>query len=129
MGREAAVEGLRVDRWLWRTRFYKTRTQAAAAVQGGRVHVNGARAKSARAIRVGDVLQISHGRGKYRLTVLAIPHRRGPGAEAAACYRTDELVPESGERAQRGSHDQMAAPAKRPDKRSRRRLRALKGRS
>jgi ribosome-associated heat shock protein Hsp15 len=116
---------LRVDRWLWCARFYKSRAQASEAVAGGRVHVNGARVKPARALKVGDHVSISqHGRD-VDLHVRAIPARRGPAPEARECY---EETPESVARAAK-YRDQhrlaaMAAPrpAGRPDKKSRREL-------
>jgi ribosome-associated heat shock protein Hsp15 len=121
--------GLRVDSWLWRTRFYKTRGNAAEAVKGGAVHVNGARVKSSRLIKPPDTLQLTHPGGRYVLTVIGIPRRRGPAPEAQACYRVDEHVePER----RRPSLDhpglESVGPDKRPDKKSRRRLRQLKGR-
>ena len=86
----AVAERHRVDRWLWFARFFKSRSLAAAAVTGGRVHVNGARVKPARGCgrrgspsrRAPDVVTI---------VVRALPSRRGPAAEAAACFEeTDE---------------------------------------
>jgi ribosome-associated heat shock protein Hsp15 len=118
---------LRLDSWLWRTRFFKTRTLASQAVSGGHVHLNGHRVKNSRPVKCGDQLRITNPIGEYRITVLNIPHRRGPAAEAAACYRQDELLQKTlGRGAAFGSH--LDAPPKRPDKKSRRSLRALKGR-
>ena len=122
------VDALRIDSWLWRTRFYKTRGLAAAAVKGGRVHVNGGRVKNSRLINVADVLQITHSRGDYQLTVVGIPERRGPVDEAESCYRIDQLLDNNTRRgnARRNAQD-SGSPVKRPDKQSRRKLRALKG--
>lgn len=119
---------LRIDSWLWRTRFYKTRGLAATAVKGGRVHVNGGRVKNSRLIKAADVLQIRHPRGAYQLTVLRIPERRGPMAEVENCYRVERLLHnDAGRRNARPVAQYSGSPAKRPDKRGRRKLRALKG--
>lgn len=131
-GDDARADQLRVDRWLWCARFYKSRGQAAEAVAGGHVHVNGARAKPARRLAVGDYVEVSqHGRA-IALHVRAIPARRGPATEARACY---EETPASRERAER-LHEQrrLAAlgapprPDRRPDKKERRDLAALERR-
>lgn len=121
-------DSLRIDSWLWRTRFYKTRGLAATEVKGGRVHVNGKRVKNSQLIRATDVLQIAHPSGNYQLTVLSIPQRRGPVVEVASCYRVDEvLVSEARRRASRSSAQASGAPNARPDKQARRKLRQLKG--
>ena len=117
---QAPPVGLRVDSWLWRTRLFKTRGEAAAAVTGGRVQVNGTRVKSARPLRPGERVSLSRGALRVELTVLAIPDRRGPYPEAAACYREEF----------RSSPTPAPsnAPAGRPGKHDRRRLRQLRGR-
>jgi ribosome-associated heat shock protein Hsp15 len=119
------AQSLRVDRWLWCARFYKSRAQAAEAVAGGRVHVNGGRVKPARALKVGDRVAVSlHGRD-VEFDVRAMPARRGPAPEARACY---EETPESLERAAKWREGHRLAalaaprPDERPDKKSRREL-------
>lgn len=77
---------IRVDKWLWAARFYKTRALAAAAVAGGKVKVNGERAKPAKDLRVGDMLSIHIGVFEYLVRVTAISARRGPAAEAVLLY-------------------------------------------
>ena len=79
-------ESVRLDQWLWAARFFKTRSLAAAAAQGGKVHVRGDRAKPARAIRVGDRLQIRRGPYEWVVTVKALSTRRGPASEAVLLY-------------------------------------------
>jgi ribosome-associated heat shock protein Hsp15 len=122
---EGGAEALRVDRWLWCARFYKSRAQAADAVAGGRVHVNGARVKPARALRVGDRVQVSLQGRDVEFDVRAIPARRGPPPEARACY---EETPDSIERAAKWRDQHRLAalaaprPDERPDKKSRREL-------
>lgn len=118
---------LRIDSWLWRTRFYKTRGLAATAVKSGRVQLNGSRVRSSRLVKVDDALHISHQRGNYRLTVTGMPSRRGPAAEVESCYRLDEFV-ETGRRRSAGPDAaHPGALTRRPDKKERRKLRAIKG--
>ena len=117
---------LRIDRWLWCTRFYKSRGLAADAVKAGHVRLNGQRAKPAREVRSGDKLVIVRGLLEQEVVVMAIPARRGPAPEAAGCY---EETPESTERhrlrqEQRAGTDAARAPtARRPDKHTRRLIR------
>jgi len=122
-------ERLRIDKWLWCARFFKSRGQASAAVDGGRVHLNGARVKAAHAVRAGDRLEITRDDDAWEIVIRSMPPRRGPAAEAAACY---EESPESvARRAARRSERRMAGgrpprPPARPDKRARRALLRLR---
>jgi ribosome-associated heat shock protein Hsp15 len=115
----------RIDQWLWYTRFFKTRSLAAQAVSGGKVHVNGERVKPARALRVGDRLALSIRGATAEMDVLGFPVRRGPAPEARSFYAE---TPESVERRARLREQHRLAdmsqprPATRPDKRDRRRL-------
>src|SRR5438046_2314693 len=77
---------VRLDRWLWAARFFKTRALAAAAIGGGKVEVGGARAKRAKLLAVGDRLRIRRGPFEYRVIVRALSEHRGPPATAAALY-------------------------------------------
>ncbi|MEW5942227.1 MAG: S4 domain-containing protein [Pseudomonadota bacterium] len=79
-------EKIRLDKWLWAARFFKTRSLAAQAVEGGKVHCNGARVKPARAVSVGDELRIRQGPFELTVTVRALSQRRGPAPEAALLY-------------------------------------------
>ena len=81
---------LRVDKWLWAARFFKTRALAAEAVAGGKVKVNGERVKAAKAIRPADVLSIHVGPYEYVIRVLALSARRGPASQAALLYEESE---------------------------------------
>lgn len=86
-------ENVRLDKWLWAARFFKTRSLAAAAAQGGKVQIGGDRAKPARAVRVGDELQIRRGPYEWAVTVKGLSTRRGPAKEAALLYEeTEESV-------------------------------------
>ena len=122
---EGPGDRLRIDRWLWCARFYKSRAQAAEAVAGGRVHLNGARVKPSRALRIGDRVSVSLQGRDVEFDVRAIPERRGPAPEARACYAE---TPESVERGVRWQESRRLAalasprPEGRPDKKARREL-------
>ena len=117
---------LRIDRWLWFTRFFKTRSEAAKAVKGGHVRLNGARADTSSKVKAGDSIDLVRRELSWSLTVTAIPPRRGPASEARACYEEDPASVERRE-ARRDSlrADRLAMPRTdgRPDKRTRRKLR------
>lgn len=121
-----ADRSLRLDRWLWFTRFYKTRTAASKAVNGGHVRLNGERARTASSVSVGDRIRIVRNQLEFDITVTGIPPRRGPAREAQACY--DES-PESVARREQHVSDlradrlQMPTTPGKPDKRTRRKLR------
>jgi len=84
-------EKFRIDKWLCAARFYKTRSMAADAVEGGHVHVNELRVKPAKAVAIGDMLDIRIGQKQFIVEVLALSNRRGPASEAQKLYReTDE---------------------------------------
>lgn len=122
---------VRLDKWLWAARFYKTRALASEAIGGGKVQVNGARAKRARALQVGDELTVRQGPYGYHIVVRELSDRRGPATEAAKLY---EERPES-----RASREVLALQLKsvhsaflpekgRPTKRDRREIERLNGR-
>ena len=124
-------DSLRLDRWLWFTRFYKTRTAASAAVHGGHVRVNGDRARAATNVRIGDEVRLVRQQSTHELTVLEIPARRGPAKDAQACY--EESPASIARREQqlaelRRDRLQMPATKGKPDKHTRRQLRERKGR-
>ena len=81
---------IRIDKWLWAARFYKTRALAVAAVEGGKAQVNGERVKPAKMLKAGDALIVRNGPFSWDITVLALSDRRGPAAEAAKLYRESE---------------------------------------
>jgi ribosome-associated heat shock protein Hsp15 len=115
----------RLDKWLWCTRFFKTRGLATQAVNGGKVHVNGERTKAAHDLRVGDRLALSIHGSTAEIEVLGFPVRRGPAPEAQSFYaETPESV---GRRAKLREQHRLAdmsrpRPDSRPDKRERRQL-------
>ena len=81
---------LRIDKWLWAARFYRTRSLAARAVEGGKVKLNGGRAKPGKGVRPGDRLELRAGELLWVVEVRAVALRRGPAAEAALLYAEDE---------------------------------------
>lgn len=80
---ERAGESVRIDRWLWAARMYKTRSQAAAAIEGGKVRLNDARPKTGAPVRVGDIVRVRHGPIERTLRVTGLAERRGRASEAA----------------------------------------------
>ncbi len=84
------LESIRLDKWLWAARFFKTRSLAAAAAQGGKIHIRGDRAKPAREIRIGEQLRIRRGPYEWVVTVKGLSARRGPAKEAALLYEETE---------------------------------------
>jgi ribosome-associated heat shock protein Hsp15 len=128
MAGDENTDNHRLDKWLWHTRFYKTRSLATAAINGGKVHLNAERVKPAHRVRIGDHLSLSLGGLVAEFEVLGLPLRRGPAAEAQAQYLE---TPASAERRARLREQQRLAqvsrprPDVRPDKRDRRRLMRL----
>jgi ribosome-associated heat shock protein Hsp15 len=128
---EPEDERVRLDKWLWAARFFKTRALAADAIAGGKVEVNEADVKRARAVNVGDVVRIRLGPYEHVVVVKAVSGRRGPAPEAALLY---EETPESRERRERVAWQLKHASALfhhdkgRPTKRDRREIGKLKGR-
>jgi ribosome-associated heat shock protein Hsp15 len=122
----AEQDGLRLDKWLWFARFFKSRSQATDAVAGGLVHINGERVKPAREVRIGDRLNITRDETRYEVTVLALPVRRGPAAEAQKAYEETTASIEQRERKRANMRMAPPAPDARPDKHARRELRNLR---
>ncbi|HUY83260.1 MAG TPA: RNA-binding S4 domain-containing protein [Steroidobacteraceae bacterium] len=125
---EESAANRRLDKWLWHARFYKTRGAATTAVGGGKVRVNGERAKPSRRVAVGDRIELALDGVVADFEVLGFPERRGPAVEARAHYRETETS--AARRAALGEGRRLAAAARprpdsRPDKRGRRLLRRL----
>ena len=111
----------RLDKWLWAARFFKSRTQAAAACEGGKVDVNEQAAKPARGVRPGDLLHITQRQTRRIVRIVALAERRGSGATAALLY--EDLTPPPPPRAQRPAPTMYRPPvAGRPTKRERRQM-------
>ena len=124
-----AVNEVRIDKWLWAARFFKTRRAATEAVLGGRVHVNGERVKPSKLVRAGDMVQLTIGTVRWTMSVTDVADRRGSASVAATLYAE---TPES--RAAREQHAlerRLAGPVAadigpRPTKQARRRLDAMR---
>ena len=84
--RATAQDSLRIDKWLWAARFFKTRSIATVAVEGGKVKLNGERPKPAKAVKVGDQMEVRSGPFTFSISVLALSDRRGPATDAAKLY-------------------------------------------
>jgi ribosome-associated heat shock protein Hsp15 len=118
-------EPVRVDKWLWAARLVKTRSLAAEAVKGGRVHVNGRAVKASREVRAGDEVEVTTGQVRRTVVVRGTAERRGPAREAALLY---EETPESVAERERAAAERRAAGQSvvnlggRPTKRDRRRF-------
>ena len=87
MIKDTEQEKLRIDKWLWAARFFKTRALAADAVEGGKVRINELRVKPAKSVNIGDQLTIRQGHFEYKVTVLGLSGRRGPASVAVQLYR------------------------------------------
>lgn len=129
---ETGPGAARIDRWLFGVRLFKSRSAAADAVNGGKVHINGERVKPSRGVRAGDTVTFTRGAVKFECLVSAIPVRRGPASEAARCY--DETPASKARREEFSARMKVAAgltprPEERPDKHERKLLRRLRGRN
>ena len=128
----AFVDCVRIDKWLWAARFYKTRTLAADAVKGGRVELGGARVKASKEVAAGDELRITIGQTRRTVIVRGVSEQRGPATVAQTLY---EETPESVAAREAAAEQRrlMSPPpgadlGMRPTKRDRRRLDAARGR-
>jgi len=119
-------QGLRLDKWLWFARFFKSRSQATDAVSGGLVHLNGERVKPAREVRIGDTLEITRDTLRFTVVVRGLPVRRGPATEAQAAYEETQGSVVQRERKRAQLRIMPPAPDARPDKHARRELRNLR---
>lgn len=122
---------VRLDKWLWAARFFKTRALAVEAIKGGHVHLNGSRPKASRTVQTGDRLEISKGQEHFTLTIDGLSDKRGPASVAR------DLYTESADSIERRQHlaeqrrleaaGRSGGPSRRPDKRQRRHIVRFKG--
>ena len=123
---------VRIDKWLWAARFFKTRALAARACELGRIESNGQRAKPAREVRVGDLLQVKNDSGDFQVEVLVLSETRGPAAVAQTLYRETEASRELRLKlaAERKAMPHFEASREgKPSKRDRRKIDRLRGRA
>ncbi len=129
-GYDPCMDGIRIDKWLWAARFFKTRSLASEAVERGRVRVNGERCKPARGLKLGELLDIDNGSTEWQVRVLALSDKRGPATVARQLY---EDTPEGLQRQQEQAERRRLyiEPADtihgRPTKRDRRQLDRSRG--
>ncbi len=119
---------IRLDKWLWAARFFKTRSMAAQAINGGKVHVNGNRAKAARSVLPGDRMRITIGSMEFNITVMALAKFRRPAKEACLLYfESEESIKARHEQQElrRMANAGFAGPAKKPSKRDRRKIKSF----
>lgn len=123
---------MRIDKWLWAARFFKTRSIASRACELGRIHSGGQPAKPAREVRTGDMLRVRNDSGDFEIEVLALSELRGPAAVAQKLYRETEA---SREARLKAAEERKAMPHfewlhdGKPSKRDRRRLDRFRGRA
>ncbi len=127
-----AMTRVRMDKWLWAARFFKTRSLAAHACELGRIHANGQPAKSAREVHAGDLLLVKNDGGDFQVEVLALSEMRGPAAVAQTLYRETEASRELrlklAEERRMVPHFESLREGK-PSKRDRRVIDRLRGRA
>ena len=120
------MDAVRIDKWLWAARFFKTRSLASQAVSGGHVEVHGSRVKPSRTVQAGDLLAIRRDQVEWTVEVLALSDKRGPATLARTLYAETEVSLARRERQQeerRALGQQGGFPERRPDKHERRKIR------
>jgi ribosome-associated heat shock protein Hsp15 len=125
------MTGVRIDKWLWTARFFKTRAMAARACELGRIESNGQSAKPAREVRLGDFLRVKNDSGEFQIEVLGLSEMRGPAAVAQTLYRETEASREARIKLaeERKAMPRIEAREGRPSKRDRREVNRLRGRN
>lgn len=126
------MTSVRMDKWLWAARFFKTRALAARACELGRIQSNGQPAKAAREVRIGDMLRVTNDGGDFQVEVLLVSEVRGPSSVAQTLYRETEASREmrlkvAAERKAMRQFEEL--PAGRPSKRDRRKIIQFRGRA
>jgi ribosome-associated heat shock protein Hsp15 len=123
---------VRLDKWLWAARFFKTRALAGEAVTGGKVHLAGQRIKPSRRVKIDDCYEIRRGYERYEVIVTDLSERRGSASCAQTLYReTETSIEQRGSEADKRRLAMMQRPhsTSRPDKKQRRKIRQFNGKS
>jgi ribosome-associated heat shock protein Hsp15 len=122
---------VRLDKWLWAARFFKTRSLAARACELGRISANGQAVKPAREVRVDDRLEVKNDSGDFQIVVLLLSEMRGPAVVAQTLYRETEESRELRRKLAevRKTMPHFEAPESRPSKRDRRKINRMRGRA
>jgi len=121
---------VRIDKWLWAARFFKTRALASEAVNGGKVHLNGQRIKASRAVKINDLYEIHRGFERISVVVNELSDRRGPAKVAQTLYtETDSSISRREKEAEQRKMARLQRPVldHRPTKKERRKLRTFTG--
>ena len=120
-------DSLRLDKWLWAARFFKTRSLATQAVNGGKVHLNGIRVKPAHIVKIGDNLTVQCGQTAFVVEVLALAHLRRPAVEARLLYleSPESMAARERQREMNKLLGPVFAPETKPNKRDRRKIKAF----
>lgn len=119
------MSGVRIDKWLWAARFFKTRSLATDAVSGGKIKLNGVQTKPARDVKIGDRLDIFNGETRWMVEIQALSEKRGPASEARQLYEEtpDSIAAREAEQMRRKfEHEPATEIHGRPTKRDRRQL-------
>lgn len=127
--KEKAFEGIRLDKWLWAARFYKTRAVAREMIEGGKVHYNGQRSKPSKIVELNAMLTLRQGNDERTVKVLSITEQRRPATEATLLYEETTESVEKREKmalARKMNSLTMPHPDRRPDKKERRDLMKFK---
>jgi ribosome-associated heat shock protein Hsp15 len=125
------MNSVRIDKWLWAARFFKTRSMAGRACELGRIQSNGQLAKPAREVKIGDMLRVTNDGGDFQVEVLQLSEVRGPASVAQALYRETEASKEARLKAaaeRKAAMQFEPMPTGRPSKRDRRRIIQFRGR-
>lgn len=126
MSEKSDPQGMRLDKWLWAARFFKTRQLASEAINGGKVHLNGQRTKPGKEVRIGSRLRIHKGSLEWEVQVKVLPQQRRPASEAVNFYEEDEASMVKRQEQIKEQHELRAANPKpeggRPSKRDRRQI-------
>ena len=126
----AEITQVRLDKWLWASRFFKTRKDSVEAINGGKVHLNGARIKPARNVQINDRLDITRNNEKYVVIVAGLNDKRRPAKEAQLLYKEKEKsidARETEREIRRINNASVAMPTTKPNKKQRRQMDRFKG--